>query len=53
MKSIHVLFDTKVIERKSLPYYYGYGKIVSTLQEKLMKDVGMDFIIIQFMSFRR
>jgi SpoVK/Ycf46/Vps4 family AAA+-type ATPase len=45
MKSNHVLFDTKVLERKSLPYYYDYGKIVSALQEKLMEEVGMDFFL--------
>ena len=43
MKSNHVLFDTKVIARESLPYYYDYGKIVSTLQEELVKEVGYEF----------
>ncbi|MBY0148233.1 ATP-binding protein [Neobacillus niacini] len=45
MNSNHVLFDTKVIERKSFPYYFDYGKIVSTLQEKLMEEVGIDFFL--------
>jgi AAA+ superfamily predicted ATPase len=39
----NVLFDTNKIDRSVLPYYYDYGKIVSTLQEKLLKEVGIDF----------
>jgi SpoVK/Ycf46/Vps4 family AAA+-type ATPase len=45
MKTNHVLFDTKVINRELLPYYYDYGKIVSTLQEKLVKEVGNEFYL--------
>ncbi|MEO2075846.1 MAG: AAA family ATPase [Bacillus sp. (in: firmicutes)] len=43
MKNINVLFDTKEMDRKSLPYYYDYGKVVSTLQDKLHDEVGIDF----------
>jgi AAA+ superfamily predicted ATPase len=39
----NVLFDTNKIDRKALPYYYDYGKIVSSLQEKLLDKVGIDF----------
>jgi AAA+ superfamily predicted ATPase len=43
MTKTNVLFDTREIDRESLPYYYDYGKIVSTIQEKLFDEVGVDF----------
>lgn len=41
----NILFDSNAIERQSLPYYYDYGKIIATLQEKLMKETGIDFVL--------
>jgi AAA+ superfamily predicted ATPase len=45
MKINKVLFDSNNIERQSLPYYYDYGRIIATLQEELMKEVGIDFAL--------
>lgn len=45
MKFNNVLFDSTHIDRQTLPYYYDYGKIIATLQEKLMKEVGIDFVL--------
>jgi SpoVK/Ycf46/Vps4 family AAA+-type ATPase len=41
----NILFDSNQIERQSLPYYYDYGKIIATLQDKLLKEVGIDFVL--------
>jgi AAA+ superfamily predicted ATPase len=45
MKINKVLFDSNNIERQSLPYYYDYGRIIATLQEELMKEVSIDFVL--------
>lgn len=43
MKNNNVLFQIGEIDRESLPYYYDFGKIVSTIQEKLSADIGVEF----------
>ncbi len=43
MNNQDVLFKIGEMDRKMLPYYYDYGKIVSSIQEKLFEEVGFDF----------
>ncbi|WP_235821881.1 ATP-binding protein [Gottfriedia acidiceleris] len=43
MTKTTVLFDSKDMERNTLPYYYDYGKIISTIQNKLFESFGVDF----------
>lgn len=43
MKNNKVLFNTGEMDRTELPYYYDYGKIISTIQYRLHEEVGVDF----------
>ncbi|MGG1675645.1 ATP-binding protein [Neobacillus sp. NRS-1170] len=43
MKNNNVLFQIGEVDREALPYYYDFGKIVSTIQEKLAAETGIEF----------
>ncbi|OIK17270.1 ATPase [Bacillus sp. MUM 116] len=43
MKNKNFLFEIDEIERKNLPYYYDYGKMISSIQKKLFDELDIDF----------
>lgn len=43
MEKNNVLFTIQGMDRQSLPHYYDYGKVISTIQEKLFTETGIDF----------
>ncbi|WP_052404882.1 ATP-binding protein [Bacillus rubiinfantis] len=43
MDKHNVLFRIRETDRKVLPYYYDYGKVVSVIQEKLSSEIGFEF----------
>ncbi|MCH1624624.1 ATP-binding protein [Ferdinandcohnia quinoae] len=43
MSSKHVLFKIEEIDRETLPYYFDYGKVVSTILEKLVEETNTEF----------
>lgn len=43
MENYKVLFNIEKMDHEKLPHYYDYGKIVSTIQQKLHEEAGFNF----------